>query len=75
MGAPLRENDNPSLGSGVAPVPGIVEATLIECYPANGFHQIGGVDLLIHRQGGEWLTEFRPGGFLGFPEKVGLALT
>ena len=31
----------------------------------------GGVDLLIHRQGGECLTELRPGGLLGIPEKVG----
>ena len=42
VGAPLRRSINPSPGSDVAPVPGIVHAMLIGCYPGSGFQRIRG---------------------------------
>ena len=42
VGAPLRRSINPSPGSYVAPVPGIVQTTLIGCYPGSGYQRIRG---------------------------------
>ena len=42
VGAPLRRSINPSPGSDVAPVPGIVQAILIGCYPGSGYQRARG---------------------------------
>ena len=75
VGAPLRRSINPSAASDVAPVPGIVQAMLIGCYPGSSYQRVRGRRTSLPAgKGARGLTELRPGGLRGFPEKVGLAL-